>query len=385
MLMHRGIGVAFLMYMLFAIGGISQAQEALPEPVVRTPQKPVRASTAISEGEAEQVARLNNWVVGLVAGHVEGVLIHFASDIEKVLDDGENMRVLPIVSHGAKQNLLDLLYLKGVDLAYTHADVFEEFRREGKIKNIEKRVNYITQGHISAVHIFVRPEIKTLQDLEGKKVSFMGKGAGVAVTAPIIFQRMGVKVEPVYINNTIALEKMKTGELAGFVHLLTKKSDFFRQRDIPSGFHFLPVEYGSKFMDYYVPESLSHEDYPDLIEEGQTIETIGVPAVLAVYNWPKGSERHRRVERFIQRFFDHFEELRQPPFEEEWKNISLGAKVPGWTRYWVAEEMLKKMASKQGVTGSISKVNQTDPASSDADQQRLYDEFLQWKRTRSKP
>lgn len=383
MLMHRRMGVAFLVYMFFAASAVSLAQDALPEPVTRAPQRPVHSSTAMSEGEAEQVARLNTWVVGLVAGHVEGALVRFASDIEKVLDDGENMRVLPIVSHGAKQNVLDLLYLKGVDLAYTHADVFEELKREGKIKNIDKRVNYITQGHISAVHILVRPEIKTIQDLEGKKVSFMGKGAGVAVTAPIVFERMGVKVEPVYINNTIALEKMKTGEMSGLVHLLTKKSDFFKKREIPPGFHFLPVEYGSKFMDYYVPESLSHDDYPALIEAGQTVETIGVPSVLAVYNWPKGSERHRRVERFIQRFFEHFEELRNPPFEEEWKNISLGAKVPGWNRYWVAEEMLKKMASVQA-TSSITKKGKAVPSSDDGEQQKLYNEFLEWKRARSK-
>jgi uncharacterized protein len=59
-------------------------------------------------------------------------------------------------------------------------------------------------------------------------------------------------------------------------------------------------------MDYDRPSNLTHDDYPNFIPAGTTIGTLGIPAVLAVHNWPKGSDRFRRVERFIQYYFSRF-------------------------------------------------------------------------------
>ena len=91
-----------------------------------------------------------------------------------------------------------------MDIAITHADVFEHFRNVEKIPNIDKRVNFISEMYISELHVLVRPEINSFKDLEGKKVSFHTPGAGPSVTGPILFQRLGIKVEPVYVNNAIA-------------------------------------------------------------------------------------------------------------------------------------------------------------------------------------
>ena len=68
-------------------------------------------------------------------------------------------------------------------------------------------------------------------------------------------------------------------------------------------------------------------------------------AVLAVYNWPSSNDRFRRVQRFIEFYFQTFEGLHKPPYHPKWKSINLAANVPGWTRYWVADEMLKQMAA----------------------------------------
>jgi TRAP-type uncharacterized transport system substrate-binding protein len=359
--------------------------EARTGPVAR---KAPPVSNAVSEGESEEVARLNAWTVGIAGGLIQGALIRFATDIQVALDDGDNLRVMPIVSLGAKQNINDLLYLKGVDIAVTHSDVFEEFKKEGKISNIAKRVNYISQVHVAGVHVLARPEIKSLRDLEGKKVGFHGKGTGVSVTAPIIFERSGVKVEPVYINNALALEKMKTGEISALVHLLSKGHEFIGKIGSSEGFHLLPVDYDDKFMDYYVPFSLSSKDYPNMIKPGERLETLGVPAVLAVYPWPKGTERHRKVERFIQYYFSRFNKLKNPPFQPEWRNVNLGANVPGWTRYWVAQNQLDKAAASEAADGK--KKLAPVPASADAassflslsptEQERSLNQFKEWKK-----
>src|ERR1700682_2123997 len=71
--------------------------------------------------------RKNAWTVGVAGGLFEGTFMRFAEEIRKVLDDGDEMRVLPIVSRGSAANLEDLLYLRGVDVAVTQVDVFEYF------------------------------------------------------------------------------------------------------------------------------------------------------------------------------------------------------------------------------------------------------------------
>jgi TRAP transporter TAXI family solute receptor len=303
-----------------------------------------RAPTALASGEGSSVAKINTWTIGLATGLPEGTYLRVGGEIARNLNDGDDLRIIPMITPGAVDNIRDLLYLKGVDIALTNADVLEHFRTVGKIANIEKRVHYITELYIGDIHILVRPEINSYKDLEGKKVSFHDPGSGAAVSAPVIFKQLGVKVDGVHVNNAFAIEKMKTGEFAGLVNPGGKPQDFFNKFKNDYGFKFLPIPF-EKFDKYYVPSVFTNKDYPGYIKPGEKVETIGVPVVLAVYNWPKETDRFRRVERFVNYFFDRFEGFQKPPYHPDWKSVNLSAKVPGWTRYWVAENKLKQMGA----------------------------------------
>ena len=58
------------------------------------------------------------------------------------------------------------------------------------------------------MHIFVRPEIKTLTDLAGKKVNFNTQGTAAAYSGPLIFSRLGIDVEKMFIPHPVALEQI---------------------------------------------------------------------------------------------------------------------------------------------------------------------------------
>jgi len=353
-----------------------------------TAQQAPRAPTAASSGESSTVAKVNNWTVGLAGGLPEGTFLRFGAEISRNLNFSDELRVLTIVTPGATENVKDLLYLKGIDVAITHADVFEHFRNVEKIPNIDKRVNFISEMYISELHLLVRPEIKSIKDLEGKKVSFHTPGAGPSVTGPILFQRLGVKVEPVYINNAIALEKMKTGEIAALIHTVGKPNDLFTKNKNEHGLKFLPVPF-DKFEDFYVPSVFTAEDYPGYVNPGEKVETLGVQAVLAVYNWPRESDRFRRVSRFIDYYFDRFKNFHAPPYHPKWKSINLAAKVPGWGRYWVAEEKLKQMAAQGSrevaVDTQLVRQQAARAAPGNAsEQERLFQQFLEWSKSQGK-
>ena len=152
------------------------------------------------------------------------------------------------------------------------------------------RITYLLNLFPSELHIFVRPEIESLQDLVGKKVNFNTQGTAAAYSGPLIFSRLGLNVEKTFIPHQVALEQMRKGEMAAVVFITSKPVDAFVRGRWEPGFKFLPVAYESKFEDYYLPAVLEASEYPGLIKQGERVSTIAVPTVLVAFNWPEAIE-----------------------------------------------------------------------------------------------
>jgi TRAP-type uncharacterized transport system substrate-binding protein len=329
--------------------------------------------------------RRNAWTVGVAGGQLSGTYMTLADELAEVLDDGDNLRVIPIVTHGAASNLDDLLYLRGVDVVMTQSDVFEYFRTERKTPNLESRIHYIIRLPVSEMHVLAGPDIKNIEDLRGKKVSFGPAGSASSLTGTIVFQRLGVKVEQVLIDNPTALAKLKSGELAALVRVIGKPVGFFAQIPANSGLHLLPIPFSKTFSDLYTLGEFSSEEYPTLVPQGGKIDTIAVPAALAVFNWPKNSDRYRRVQRFAEALFMKWDKFSEPHRHPKWRDVNLAATVPGWTRWSVAEEMLSRMRKDPRVAEFRSFLEQSPAGTSLTQEQReaLYYEFLKWQGQRS--
>jgi TRAP-type uncharacterized transport system substrate-binding protein len=116
---------------------------------------------SLEEGGPEETLRQrqNNWTVGIAGGNMDGTYLRFADELGKVLDDGDELRVLPTISRGAAANLQDLLYLRGIDVAFTQSDVFEYFRTQRKTPNLDTRVQYIIRLPLAELHVTARADI----------------------------------------------------------------------------------------------------------------------------------------------------------------------------------------------------------------------------------
>jgi len=292
--------------------------------------------------DAALKVRRNTWTVGVAGGQLSGTYMTLADELAEVLDDGDNLRVIPIVTYGAASNLDDLLYLRGVDVAMVQSDVFEYFRTQRKTLNLESRIHYIIRLPVSEMHVLAGADIKTIEDLRGKKVSFGPAGSASSLTGTIVFQRLGVKVEHVLLDNATALQKVKSSELAALVRVIGKPIGFFGQIPANSGLHLVPIPFSKTFTDMYTLGEFTREEYPTLIPQGEKIDTIAVPAVLAVFNWPKNTDRYRRVRRFTEALFTKWDKFIEPQRHPKWRDVNLAATVPGWTRWSVAEEMLSQ-------------------------------------------
>jgi TRAP-type uncharacterized transport system substrate-binding protein len=330
----------------------------------------------------------NAWTVGVVGGLASGTYMAFAVDLARALDDGDNLRVLPIVSFGAASNLDDLLYLRGIDVAVTQSDVFEYFRTVRKTPNLDSQINYVIRLPVSEVHILARDDIHSIEDLRGKKVNLGPDGSGSSLTGAIIFQRLGIQIEQSNLNDVAAFEKLKSGELSALVRVVGKPVDALTRIPPNSGLHLIPIPFSKKFADYYTLGELSSQDYPALLPPGQQIDTIAVPAVLAVYNWKTKKDRQRRVQRFVERLFENWDKLQHPPYHPKWRDVNLAATVPGWTRFSVAEEMLQRAMktddkSQQSIKSDfqsfLSQAGSDRQPRDDAEREALFREFMTWR------
>jgi TRAP-type uncharacterized transport system substrate-binding protein len=292
--------------------------------------------------QATEKDRMNAWTVGLAGGLLEGAPIRLAAEMARVVDDGANLHLLPIVTRGATENLNSLLYLRGVDTAIINSDALEEYKTQ--VPQIQSRITYLLNLFPSELHVFVRPEITNLQDLAGKKVNFNTQGTAAAYSGPLIFSRLGIEVEKTFIPHQVALEQMRKGEMAAVVFITSKPVDAFVRGRWDMGFKFLPVQYDSKFEDYYLPATLETNEYPNLIKQGERVSTIAVPTALVAFNWPPRSNRYQRIARFVDYLFSRIDRLQAPGFDPKWKSINLAATVPGLVRFQAAQEWLDRKA-----------------------------------------
>ena len=181
------------------------------------------------------------------------------------------------------------------------------------------------------------------------------------------------------------MDALRKGEVDAIVAIEGKPVQWLNQIT-DRNLHLVPVDYAKPLQDEYLPSKLSSADYPNLIADGGSVETIAAEAVLASYNWAPNSDRYRRLSLLVDTMFDKVAQLQRPPFHPKWKEMAPRATVSGWTRFKAAEEWLdRNMPLPAGAAmSSASSVAPSAPAAAVAPQDPLYREFLEWRASRAK-
>jgi TRAP-type uncharacterized transport system substrate-binding protein len=285
---------------------------------------------------------LNANTVTVITAPIGGPMSIMGSDMAAVLDDGDNLRVLPILGKGSAQNLVDIIRLKNIDMGFVTADALEFVKTEFNMPDIAKRVRYIAPLFHNDIHIVARQEIRTLQDLNGKRV-FAERSIGLPA-ARIIFRRMGIDVDiDSQTDPTGGLQKLLSGERDAWIASVSKNAPVIKDIKNEGGkFHLLTIPYDRVLQDIYLPSTFSSDEYPNLVAPGDRVDSLAVSTVLMVYNWPLQSDRYRRVAHFVDALFDHIEQLQRPPRNPKWRDTVISANVAGLVRFKGAQDWLDK-------------------------------------------
>src|ERR1700756_895649 len=379
--MRRLVGLALVAVMM-AFGFSARAAEE----GVYDPAKVSDSLRAIFQfGSAQTKQALNANTVTLITGTIGGTYVQIGADLASVLDDGNKLRVLPIVGRGSVQSVADILFLQGVDIGIVRSDTLDYLERKGFAKDIKKQFTYVTKLYNEEMQVIAPKSVQSLKDLEGKKVSVDLPNGGTFVTALTVAERIGMKANFVYIEQRIAMEKLKAGEIDAVIVVGGKpyKSVSSFQND-GGRFHLVTVDYDKPLQGDYLPATLTAKDYPNLIAEGESVDTIAVPAVLAAYNWAPTNDRYRKLSQFVEAFFTKFPTLQNPPFHPKWKEVSLAAPLPGWTRLPYAQQWLDSHGIGATAKSRFDDFMNQNPAAakgapqSQTDRDALFKQFQAW-------
>jgi uncharacterized protein len=313
----------------------------------------------------EKKRQTNDIAVTIVVSGISCTCARFAEDIRNVVNDlrPEGQRVLPVLGVGGLQNLQDVLFLKNIDMGVVDEDNLRLLKKRDPslYANIEQRVQYITKLYNSEFQIIARNDIKSYDDLRGKKVNFNLKDSQTEVTADIVFNTLKIDTVRSYYDNDVAMKKVIDGEIAAMIILTGAPQAMFAKLRKEDGVHFLPFDERSlpnpnvkQILADYIPAELTHEQYPALIPEGKSVPTFANRALLVAYGWPENSVRYNKLAKFVREFFGRIDQFHDGARHPKWNEINIAADMPGWTRFkpaadWLAEQRLA--AARQHAPG----------------------------------
>jgi hypothetical protein len=147
-------------------------------------------------------------------------------------------------------------------------------------------------------------------------------------------------------------------------------------------FHLVTVDYDKPLQGDYLPATLTAKDYPNLIAEGEKVDTIAVPAVLAAYNWSPNTDRYRKLSQFVDAFFTKFPAFQNPPFHPKWKEVSLSAPLADWQRFPAAKQWLDQHGIEPVARSRFDEFLKQNTAAgklpTDTDKEALFRQFKVW-------
>src|ERR1700748_2155664 len=210
--MRRWLGLAVIAATM-ACGFAAAAEE--------TEYDPAKVSDSLKAifqfGSTATKQALNENTVTCITGTIGGTYVQIGADVASVLDDGNNLRVLPIVGRGSVQSVADILFLQGVDIGVVRADTLDYLERKGFAKDIKKQFTYITKLYNEEMQVIAPKSIRNLHDLEGKTVSVDLPNGSTFVTVLTVADRIGLTANFGDIEQRVAMEELEKGELEALI------------------------------------------------------------------------------------------------------------------------------------------------------------------------
>ncbi|MGB0085761.1 MAG: TAXI family TRAP transporter solute-binding subunit [Rhodomicrobiaceae bacterium] len=338
-----------------------------------------------------QRAQVNNAAVMIVANHPDTSMMKIADDLAVTMSDPDgSFRVVPVVGDGAVGNIRDVILLRNIDLGLTDLTALEYMKQRNDLSQmLPRELAHVLTLFPDKLTILAQTSVKSIKDLQGKRVSVGLKDSGSALHGEAIFKDLGITVDTVYMAPPDSADALVKGDIDAFVCFCLASPGIYQRVMFNADLHLLPIPFEAPLQRDYLPATLGHDDFPSFIAKDGSVSTVAVTLVLITYNWDKGNPRYARVAKFVQRLFDNLDKLRTGPRHKGWRSVQISASASGWPRFAAAAEWQTSQRAEAlqemrvAFNEFLSKWTSESAAQptpvQPAEQIKLFEEFLNWR------
>jgi len=261
--------------------------------------------------------------------------------------------------------------------------------RAGLSEHVADKNRLIGRMGVAELHVLASQRVSDLRDLAGQKVAVGPSGSATQATAAVLLERASLRVEPVYLSDEEAVTAVVRGQIPAMVLLAAKPARPFFNLNLSDGVHFLPVSMPGGKPTGLFSTQIQPADYPLLsggeAGGGRPVATVGVPLVLACYNWPPATPMFMGLARLADLLVRHGSGLR---------GFDMTAEVPGWQRFplitaWLANNgqrtvqetaLAERRLSSPGAIDTSRTSIPADTELTKEQKEQLYRQYLEWRR-----
>ncbi len=251
-----------------------------------------------------------------------------------------------------------------------------------------KRVPYVARLAPETLEVIASREIKSINDLQGKLVSFGEIDSATSTSGRMLFSRLGVTPNQTNGPQPEALEALAARKVDAVVVLGAEETPALNDFGGDGRFHLVAIPWSATLEPVYAPAHVTADERPNLVGATTPVETVGEPMALVALDAAPGSPRAETLGRLARVFFDNYDNFLGDDRDACWRNVNLAAEAswPGepWSRLAAAQSWLD--AKKASADASLDAFRASAKSAADspswpsaADSDRLYDGLTRWR------
>jgi uncharacterized protein len=251
-----------------------------------------------------------------------------------------------------------------------------------------KRAPYVTRLAPETLAVIAPREVKSINELQGKTVSFGDLDSATSTSGRMLFSRLGVTANQTNEPLSDALDRLSAGKVDAVVVLGGEESPALSDFGSDGRFHIVPIPWSPALEPVYAPAQITAAERPNLVNPTVPVETIGEPMALVALDAAPGSSRADGLGRIARIFFDSYDGFLSDERDSHWRDVNLAADASWptqpWPRLGAAQSWLDaKKASADGsletfrASAKSAATSASWPTAADSD--RLYEGLTRWR------
>ena len=251
-----------------------------------------------------------------------------------------------------------------------------------------KRAPYVTRLAPETVAVIAPREVKSINELQGKTVSFGDLDSATSTSGRMLFSRLGVTANQTNEPLPEALDRLAAGKVDAVVVLGAEELPALNDFGGDGRFHIVPIPWSPTLEPVYAPAQVTAADRPNLVNPAIPVETVGEPMALVALDAAPGSPRTDGLGRIARLFFENYDGFLSEDRDSHWRDVNLAADASWptepWPRLGAAQSWLDAKKSSADASLETFRASAKSAAASTswpsaADSDRLYEGLTRWR------